>query len=212
MSNLDRILDEAMTLPANQQEMLLQILQRRIVERRRDEIAQDTIESLAEFRSGKLKALTAPEAIAELRAFLQEDESDVCQDGTQITISADGEPVLKRIAAAPPPSGAAELEAVIRQRLPERSVLDLLCHVEHWLNWVRHFEPVSGSEPKIENSAERYILAVFGSGCNLGPNQNQAFRELGRVVRTIEAVWRFCHRSAKHSCSIGGRNSSPDQS
>jgi transcriptional regulator with AAA-type ATPase domain len=76
MNNLDRILDEAMTLPANQQEMLLQILQRRIVERRRDEIAQDTIESLAEFRSGKLKAQTAPEAIAELRAFLQDDGSD----------------------------------------------------------------------------------------------------------------------------------------
>jgi hypothetical protein len=30
---------------------------------------------------------------------------------------------------------------------------------------------VSGSEPKIENSVERYILAVFGYGCNLGPNQ-----------------------------------------
>ncbi len=76
MNNLDRILDEAMTLPANQQEMLLQILQRRIVERRRDEIAQDKIESLAEFRSGKLKAQTAPEAIVELRAFLQDDRSD----------------------------------------------------------------------------------------------------------------------------------------
>ena len=76
MNDLDRILDEAMTLPANQQEMLLQILQRRIVERRRDEIAQDTIESLAEFRSGKLKSQTAPEAIAELRAFLQNDGSD----------------------------------------------------------------------------------------------------------------------------------------
>ena len=59
-----------MTLPANQQEMLLQILQRRIVECRRDEIAQDTIKSLAEFRSGNLKSQTAPEAIAELRAFI----------------------------------------------------------------------------------------------------------------------------------------------
>jgi transcriptional regulator with AAA-type ATPase domain len=76
MNNLDRILDEAMTLPANQQEMLLQILQHRIVERRRDEIAQDTIESLAEFRSGKLKSQTATEAIADLRAFLQNDGSD----------------------------------------------------------------------------------------------------------------------------------------
>ena len=76
MNSLDRILDEAMALPINQQEMLLQILQCRVVERQREDIAQDAIESLAEFRSGKLKAQTAPEAIAELRAFLQEDGSD----------------------------------------------------------------------------------------------------------------------------------------
>lgn len=72
MNNLDRILDEAMALPPNQQDMLMQILQRRIVERRRDEIAKDAIESLAEFRSGKLKSQTAAEAIADLRSFLAE--------------------------------------------------------------------------------------------------------------------------------------------
>jgi hypothetical protein len=76
MNNLDRILDDAMALPPNQQEMLMQILQRRIVERRRDEIAQDAIESLAEFRSGKLTPQTATEAIAELRSFLENDRSD----------------------------------------------------------------------------------------------------------------------------------------
>jgi transcriptional regulator with AAA-type ATPase domain len=76
MNNLDRILDEAMALPPNQQEILVQILQRRIVERRRDEIAEDAVDSLAEFRSGKLKSQTAIEAIADLRAFLETDRSD----------------------------------------------------------------------------------------------------------------------------------------
>lgn len=70
MANLDRVLDEAMDLPLEQQEMLVQILQRRIIERRRDEIATDAAASLAEFRAGKLKAQTASEAIAELREFL----------------------------------------------------------------------------------------------------------------------------------------------
>jgi TnpA family transposase len=96
---------------------------------------------------------------------------EICKDGTQVTISTEGEPVLKRITAAPLPTGALELEAAILQRLPERGVLDLLCNVEHWLNWVRHFGPTSGSEPKIENSVERYIMTVFGYGCNLGPNE-----------------------------------------
>lgn len=70
MANLDRVLDEAMDLPLEQQEMLLQILQRRIIERRRDEIATDAAASLAEFRVSQLKAQTATEAIAELREFL----------------------------------------------------------------------------------------------------------------------------------------------
>jgi len=95
----------------------------------------------------------------------------ICKDGTQLTINEAGEPVLKRLAASQPPEGAQALEAAILQRLPERSVLDVLCNVEHWLHWVRHFGPVSGSEPKIDNPTERYILTVFGYGCNLGPNQ-----------------------------------------
>ena len=76
MNNLDQILDEAMALQPNQQDMLMEILKRRIIERRRDEIAQDAKESLAEFRSGKLKSQTASEAIADLRSFLENDRSD----------------------------------------------------------------------------------------------------------------------------------------
>lgn len=63
------------------------------------------------------------------------------------------------------------LEAVISQRLPERNVLDILCNVAHWTKWTRHFGPLSGSDPKIENAMERYIITSFGYGCNLGPTQ-----------------------------------------
>ncbi len=119
-------------------------------------------------------AATAPAFVQQLQTWLAEVATatdEICKDGTQVTISTEGEPVLKRITAAPLPTGALELEAAILQRLPERGVLDLLCHVEHWLNWVRHFGPISGSEPKIENSVERYIMTVFGYGCNLSPNE-----------------------------------------
>lgn len=73
MTNLDRVLDEAMDLPLEQQEMLIQILQRRMKERRRDEIARDARFSLAEFREGKLKAQSPAEAILELREFIQHE-------------------------------------------------------------------------------------------------------------------------------------------
>ena len=74
MSNLDRVLDEAMNLPLEQREMLIQILQRRMIEQRRDEIAQDAQLSLAEFREGKLRIQTATEAISELQNFSQHEE------------------------------------------------------------------------------------------------------------------------------------------
>lgn len=73
MTSLDKVLDEAMDLSLEQQEMLIQILQRRMIERRRDEIAQDAAASLAEFRAGKIKAQSAEEAIAELKEFLQHE-------------------------------------------------------------------------------------------------------------------------------------------
>jgi transcriptional regulator with AAA-type ATPase domain len=70
LSNLDKVLDAAMDLPLEQQEMLIQILKNRIVENRRDEIASDAAVSIAEFQAGRLKVQTAAEAIQELREYL----------------------------------------------------------------------------------------------------------------------------------------------
>lgn len=78
LSNLDRVLDAAMELPLEQQEMLMQILKNRIVENRRSEIAKNAAASIAEFKAGKLKATTAAEAIQDLREYLnQPSEADV---------------------------------------------------------------------------------------------------------------------------------------
>jgi TnpA family transposase len=96
---------------------------------------------------------------------------EICSDGKQVTINKDGEPVLKRLKSPLEPKEVEELEDKIRALIPERSILDILCNVEHWLNWTRHLGPLSGSEPKFKQSAERYIFTTFGYGCNLGPNQ-----------------------------------------
>ena len=63
-----------MSLTIEQQEMLIQILQRRMIEQRRDEIAEDAKLSLADFQASRLKIQTASEAIAELREFTQQEE------------------------------------------------------------------------------------------------------------------------------------------
>jgi hypothetical protein len=63
------------------------------------------------------------------------------------------------------------LETNIRSRLPERNLLDILHNVNHWVNWTRHFGPLSGSDPKLERPAERYLFTTFAYGCNLGASQ-----------------------------------------
>jgi len=61
-------------LPFDQQDMLVEIVRKRQIERRRDEIAQNARESIDAYRAGELKAYTAEEAIAELQAMLDSPE------------------------------------------------------------------------------------------------------------------------------------------
>jgi hypothetical protein len=71
MTTLNKVLDAVMGLPAEQQEMLVHIIRQRIIENRREEIAQIAQASIAEFRSGKLKTQTAVEVISDLRLLLK---------------------------------------------------------------------------------------------------------------------------------------------
>jgi hypothetical protein len=61
-------------LPIDQQDLLVQIIRNRQIERRRDEIAQNGREALAAYRAGELKSYTAEEAISELRNILDSPE------------------------------------------------------------------------------------------------------------------------------------------
>ncbi len=74
MTTLNEVLDAVMGLPAEQQEMLVQIVRQRTIENRREEIAQAAEVSIAEFRSGKLKVQTAAEVISGLRLLLETEE------------------------------------------------------------------------------------------------------------------------------------------
>lgn len=55
--------------------------------------------------------------------------------------------------------------------MPERNIMQILCNVEHWVNFTKHFGPLSGIEPKLQDPKERYILLTFGYGSNMGPAQ-----------------------------------------
>ncbi len=117
---------------------------------------------------------TAAGFVADLKMWLATTAERVDQgypDNGHLTIGPDGVPVLKRLVRREPPEGADAVAEALREELPERTLLDVLCNAEHWTHWTRHFGPPSGADPKLERAAERYILTTFGYGCGLGPTQ-----------------------------------------
>jgi hypothetical protein len=88
--------------------------------------------------------------------------------GDVVVINERGEPELKKVRAKETTSTQKLLEELILERLPERNILDILCNVEHWIQWTRHFGPLSGSDSKLDKPTERYILNAFTYGFNLG--------------------------------------------
>ncbi len=75
MNTLDQVLETALQLPYEQQEMLIKILQNRHHESSRTEIATDATKTLAEFHAGKFQHQSAEDIILTLRQSLQEPEA-----------------------------------------------------------------------------------------------------------------------------------------
>jgi hypothetical protein len=88
-----------------------------------------------------------------------------------VEITAKGEPVLKRIKAKVVPASRMALQEALRQEMPDRSVLDVLWDTDQEYHWTRHFGPISGSDPKLTNPAERYVITSFAYGTNMGAAQ-----------------------------------------
>lgn len=75
MNTLDQVLETALQLSYEQQEMLIKILQNRHRESTRAEIAADAQQTLADFRTGKFPHQSAEDVIATLRQSLDEPEA-----------------------------------------------------------------------------------------------------------------------------------------
>jgi hypothetical protein len=74
MLTFEKLLDTIEDLPTDQQELLMNILSHRLADKRRQQLAQECQDGLAEFHAGQLKPMTAAEAIADLHDFLAEPE------------------------------------------------------------------------------------------------------------------------------------------
>ena len=90
---------------------------------------------------------------------------------SEFTIDSNGIPHLKRQKAELPPEGLRTFEETVLSKMPERHLLDILKYTDVWTGYTRNFGPPSGSDPKLSDSIRRYLLTIFGYGCNLGPTQ-----------------------------------------
>jgi hypothetical protein len=126
---------------------------------------------------------------AELTSLAEQVDSGF-PTNSELIVDRDGAPHLKQLATSIQPKGLAEFERELRARMPERHLLDILKHTEHWSGYTRHFGPPSGSDSKLDNATQRYLFAVFGYGCNLGPAQTARHAPeiaTAQVLRRINA-------------------------
>jgi hypothetical protein len=68
MQTFEKTLDELMSYDFSTRELIIDILQKRQIEERRNEIAKNIKVSASDYKKGKLKAQSAKDALATLNA------------------------------------------------------------------------------------------------------------------------------------------------
>ena len=138
-------------------------------------LSWEECEPLVEQHCQELGLASTPEGFTgQLKVMLAETAEEVDRsypENATVAITDAGEPVLKKAPKRQPSRSATALEAAIVERMPERSLTDVSCAVERTTSWSRHLGPLSGSEPKLANPRERYLLTAFCYGTNMGPVQ-----------------------------------------
>jgi TnpA family transposase len=132
-------------------------------------------------------ASTASDFVTELRERLREASHRVdatYPDNTALTIDHEGTPHLKRLPTHPTPEALQTIEAVLKERMPECHLLDILKNVHHWVGYTRHFGPPSGADPKLSDAVLRYIFTVFGYASELGASQTARHTD-GLISRQV---------------------------
>jgi len=100
----------------------------------------------------------------------------------------DGRPRLGRHAKKTIP-GFAALDEAVKRKLDTRnlSLLDVMADTSRWINWDRHFSPLSSHQGKLSEQSRRKIFTTFAYGTGLGPTQT-ARNIAGTSARQISFV------------------------
>jgi Tn3 transposase DDE domain len=113
----------------------------------------------------------AKEFVAERRRWLSQIAQETDQSFPENDAVRERRAGTREAGAQEKPTRLAWLEAAIRKEIQQTPILDALADTENLLHWTRFFGPLSGLDTKLEQPRERYLLASFCYGCNLGPSQ-----------------------------------------
>ncbi len=136
-------------------------------------------------------ANNAKDMMGHLKKTLTDKAQDVDKNYFNIpdfVINEEGRPVLKKYEPKPKSDHAEKIESLIRQRLPERSLLDILTNGHHHTGLAYEFGPITGTEAKLENAIEKYILTNFCYGTGLGPTQTAKHVRFEIEPRTLSRI------------------------
>jgi len=79
------------------------------------------------------------------------------------------------------PAGLKRFEKLVKERMEPVGIMEALSDTQEWPYWTRHFGPISGNDPKLENPTKRYLVTTFCYGFDLGPTQtSRSIRSLDR--------------------------------
>jgi TnpA family transposase len=90
---------------------------------------------------------------------------------TELVIDEKGNPILKKRSPKQRNRQAIWLSQEIKNRMPERNLLDILCNTHHYAGWAHELGPITGFDSKIADPVERHILTNFAYGTRMGPTQ-----------------------------------------
>jgi hypothetical protein len=127
------------------------------------------------------QALQIPDTAESFVTHLKQRLRDVTErvdasfpDNAELTIDEMGTPHLKRLGAQPVPEELETLEALLKERMPERHLLDILKNVHDWVGYTRHFGPPSGSDHKLDDPLSRVVYPQ--------PTDNSSESQSGKIV------------------------------
>lgn len=136
-------------------------------------------------------ANNAKDMISHLRKVLTDKAKEVDRNYSSLpdfVINEDGRPVLKKYEPKPKTEHAEKIENLIRSRLPERNLLDILTNAHHHTGWADELGLLSGVDGKLENAIEKYILTNFCYGTSLGPTQTAKHVRFEIEPRTLSRI------------------------